>query len=168
MSRNTSLMNGMSLICGVIAAICAFISRVIFGSPLDMIHKLEGIDLLPPIWIFNFICVAWYFFIGVAAGTVINGVSKKAVCGREELWAYRGGLFFLITFFSGLIWYPVFFVAQAIFISFAVSLAVTLGSLICAYFWFGSGVTIPALIVSANTIWSFYLLIVNISVLLSV
>ena len=67
MSRNTSVFNAASLVFGIIFAVCAFLSRMLSGSPIDMVHKLDGLQMLPPIWIFNFLCVAWYFAIGAAS-----------------------------------------------------------------------------------------------------
>ncbi|MBE6584185.1 MAG: tryptophan-rich sensory protein [Ruminococcaceae bacterium] len=168
MSRNTSIINGTSLFCGIISAVCAFFARMLSGSPLDMVHKLEGIDILPPIWIFNLLSVAWYFLIGAAAGAVIHGVNKGCVRGKEEIWAYRGGIFFSVTFFSGLIWYPLFFVGEALFFSLVTSIIITLSAVLCAYFWFGAKINNAALIMSAYTIWTFYVLIVNLSALFGI
>ena len=165
MSRKVSIINGMSLICGIVAAVFAFVARLLSGSPLDMIHKLEGLEILPPIWIFNLLSVAWYFLIGAAAGCVIVSIKSRCTCGREEIWAYKGGLCFLFAFFCGLIWYPVFFVGEALFFSFLTSVIVTLSAVLCAYFWFGAKINKSALIMSAYAIWSFYMLVVNVSVL---
>ena len=164
MSRRSSIINGVSLIGGIVGAVFAFISRMLSGSPIDMLHKLGDVGVMPPIWIFNLLSVAWYFLIGAAAGNVIKNIADGSLCGRSEAAAYRGLAFFLVAFFMGLIWYPVFFVSQAIFISLLVCLITTLTSVLCAYAWLSAGETAAGVIVAAYSIWTVYIFIINFSI----
>ena len=168
MSKKTSIINGISLVCGIAFAVCAFLCRMITPSPIDMIHKLDGLKVLPPIWIFNLLSVAWCFLMGAAAGVVIKELSEGHLCGRSAISAYQGLVFFLVAFFVSLMWYPAFFGAQVIFISFVMCLAVCISSICCAYNWFLAGVKTAALIMSAYSIWSMYILIINLSVLFGI
>lgn len=168
MSKKTSLINGLSLAFGIAGAVCVFISRVLSGSPLDMIHKLEGIDVLPPIWIFNLLSAAWGFLICAALGAVIKRINDGGGFGQSEMHSYRGIAFFLVTFFMGLLWYPVFFAAQAIVIALLISLVTTVFAVCSAYDWFCAENNSPAVIMSAYSIWSIYILIINFSVLLQI
>ena len=168
MSRNTSVFNATSLVFGIICAVCAFLSRTLSGSPIDMIHKLDGLQMLPPIWIFNFLCVAWYFAIGAALGAVIRGLFSSCACGRGEANAYKGTIFLICSFFLGLIWYPLIFSAGALFWGLVISILMTLSSLLCAYYLFLTDYKGSALIVSGYTVWTVYQLTVSIAALFSV
>ena len=168
MSKNSSIINGISLICGIVGALCVFLSRMLSGNPLDMIHKLDGLNVIPPIWIFNFLSVIWYFLIGAAVGLTLKELNNGHSCGQSAIAGYRGIAFFLITFFVCLIWYPTFFSAQAIFISFVMCLAVCISAVCCAYNWFFAKVKIAALIMTAYSVWSLYILIINLSVLFGI
>ena len=168
MSKKTTIFNGISLICAIVGAACALVCRIITPSPVDMAHKLDSLDVLPPVWIFNLLSVALCFAAGAAAGVVIKDVGEGNLCGKSAIGAYRGLAFFLVAFFVSLMWYPAFFAAEAIFISMVMCLAATLGSVLCAYNWFGVGEGTAAVIMSAFSIWSVYILLINISVLFGI
>lgn len=168
MSKKTSIFNGISLVCGIIGAVCAFLCRMITPSPLDMIHKLDGLNVLPPIWIFNLLSVVWCFLMGAAAGIVIKDLTDGHLCGRSAISAYQGLVFFLVAFFLGIMWYPTFFAAQAVFISFIMCLVICVSSVCCAINWFSAGIKTAALIMAAYSIWSTYILVINLSVLFGI
>ena len=164
MAKKTSLFNGASLVCGIAAVGCFLISRMLSGSPLDMIHKLEALNVLPPVWLFDLLMLSWYFMIGAALGIVLAGINNGCLCGRNEIKAYRGIAFFLIAFFCGLIWYPAFFAGQALFISLLISILTSVCAVCCAYNWFGADQNGAGVIMSGYAIWSIYILIINLSV----
>jgi hypothetical protein len=168
MSNKNSMINGLSLLLGAVCAVFAFLARAVSGSPLDIIHKLYGLELLPPIWLFNFLSVAWSFLIGAAAGAVIYGAASNKICGAQKIGAYIGLCFFLVSFFMSIIWYPLLFSAEALFLSFVASILVVLSAVLCAVNWFGAKVGIPAIIMSAYAICSFYLFIVNVAILFGI
>lgn len=164
MSGKKSIINGVSLVCGIAGAVFAFICRTLSGSPIDTLHKLSNINVLPPIWIFNLLSVVWYFLISAAAGSVIKNIADGSLCGRSEAAAYRGIAFFLISFFMGLIWYPVFFISQAVFIALVISLVTTLTSVLCAYSYFSAGENAAGVIMAAYSIWTVYIFVINFAV----
>lgn len=168
MSNRNSIINGVSLVLGAVCAMLAFLARTVSGSPLDMIHKLYGLEMLPPIWLFNFLSVAWCFLIGVAAGAVIYGALNKKACGRQEVESYIGLCFFLVSFFMSIIWYPLLFAAQALFLAFIACVLVTVSAILCAYWWFRASGGAPAVIMAAYAIWSIYICVVNIAVLFGI
>ena len=164
MSGKKSIINGVSLVCGIAGCVFALVCLMLSGSPIDMIHKLNNIGVLPPMWIFDLMILLWYFLIGAALGGVIKSISVGGNCGSGTVSAYKGIAFFLITFFMGLIWYPVFFVSQAIFISLLVSIISSVAAMLCAYSWLGSGENAEGVIIAAYSIWTVYVFIINLSV----
>ncbi len=163
MKENARLLNLTSLICGATCAAFSAISRIVSGAPFDTIHKLDGCDIIPPIWIFNLLSVAWAFLIGLAAGSVIS----EASCSHgasSQIHALRGGLFFISSFFLGILWYHTFFFEEFLFISLLLAIGALICNIICAFNWYNLSVSAPPLIISAYVLWLFYIVFMNISV----
>ncbi len=155
------------IICGAVSALFCLISRTSFGSPLDMIHKISGTCALPPIWVFNFISIVSFFILGLSFGRIAESTSDRMNVGREEICAYRGGMFAITTFFLSLIWYPVFMLAQKLFLAFVISVLSMISSLLCTLEW---GKVYPkrtSCLVLINTVWCFYIMFVSLSVFLN-
>lgn len=152
-----------AMLCGTVyTALCIGV-RIMAGSPYGMIHKLDSAELIPPIWIFNLLWMFWSFLSGASAGMLIQMVSTGRISGRGEIFAYRGGLFFISLLFFSLIWYPVLFINEALFLSLCIALASVICSGVCAYTWYAANKT-ACLIMTAYTVWLIYVLLVNLSV----
>lgn len=164
MKTHSKDQNTISIILASIYTILTLLVRLISGSPFDMLHKFNTSNLLPPIWLFNLCSLFWAFIIVYAAGIIINQVSCGKCRGKMEICSYKGGLFFVSVLFLSLIWYPVFFIAERPFIALIVSLSMAICSALCAFFWSGIN-RIAALIVAAYTLWSSYIVFINLSVL---
>ena len=164
MKKTTPVFNSVALFYAIACAVLCFVSRIISGNPFDMVHKFDGCDIIPPMWIFNLLWVVWYFLIGLAAGGIINSVSNKRCVGADQISSYKGGLFFVASFFLGIIWYAVFFCNQSIFVGMVISITMLICNIICAYHWYHTPLTMSPLIISAYTIWLFYVTLINISV----
>lgn len=164
MKKRESVFNSSALFYAISCAVLCLISRIVSGSPFDMVHKFDGCDIIPPMWIFNLLWVVWYFFIGLAAGEIINSVSSKRCVGAEQISAYRGGLFFVASFFLGIMWYTTFFCNQSILVGMVISVTTLICSVISAYHWYHTPTSAPPLIMSAYVIWLFYTTLINISV----
>lgn len=158
-----SLFCRAALICGAVSAIICIGVRIMAGSPYDMIHKLDSADLIPPIWIFNLTCIFWSFLSGAAAGMLIQAVNNGRINGREEIFAYRGGLFFISLLYLNLIWYPMLFVSEALFLSLCIALISVICSGVCAFQWYHADKS-ACLVMSAYTVWLIYVLLINLSV----
>jgi tryptophan-rich sensory protein len=128
-----------------------------------MIHKLDSAELIPPMWIFNLLWLVWSYLSGSAAGAVICNVSIGRTSGREEIQAYKGGLFFISLLFLNLIWYPILFINESLFLSLVVLLTSVICSILCSAAWQKVN-RMPGLIMAAHTIWLVYVFIVNFSV----
>ena len=161
--RKTVVFNKISLVCGVISTVLCLAVRIVSGSPFDMIHKLGNSEFIPPIWIFNLLCMTWSFISGYAGGMIINEVACRRICGREEICAYRGGLFFISQLYLALTWYPLFFASESIFLSLLTALLAVICSGICSASWSRAS-KISALIMAAYTIWLTYVLLINFSI----
>ena len=166
MSRGKSIINVTGLICGAVCAACAFLSRTISGNAFDMAHKIQDLGVMPSMWIFNLLSVIWYFVIGVAIGMAVQG--SDGACRENTLEIYRGGLFFVTAFFLGLIWYPMFFVTQVLFLALLVSIILTACAVVCAYAWFKAGIGISGVAMSAFSVWSLYVVVINFATLMSI
>ena len=148
---------------GVCGGFC-FLSRSLFGSPLDTIHIISGAYLLPPVWIFNLLSICACALIGVSAGWIVDYIVKGYNSGARAVSAYRGALYLSFSFFLFIIWFPVLFFAQRLFVAFAVSVLALICSLVCAIEWGRLAPTRASLLIYANTLWLFYIMFVSLSV----
>lgn len=164
MKKNRTSINILQLICGAACLICCLISRIIGGNTFDTVYRLSQYDIIPPMWIFNLLSMIWYFLMGMAAGTVICLISKNTICGVNTAIAYKGMSYFTACFFFGLIWYCQFFVNEAIFLSLLISFMALVCSSICAYHWFECRGGLSAVIMLGNSLWSFYIAFLNLSI----
>ncbi len=167
MKKNYSVFSIRSIFCGAIAAISCFISRTVFGSPLNMMHMTEGINFLPPIWIFNLLSMFISFMIGMSYGWSVDEIVNGRNAGTREIYVYRGALYLSFAFFLFLIWYPLLFCEEKIFLSFCLSVIALICSLICAVEWSKTVPTRASLIIFSNTAWLFYIMFSSLSILLN-
>ena len=164
--RNDGESKTCAIICGGIYAAIGFIIRIRVNNPFEMLHILGGSNYFPPLWVFNLLCICWMFLSGCAAGRLIRLVWSGRVCGREEVSAYSGGLFFIALFFLTLLWYPLFFGAGSIALCALISLLCVAASAMCALSWRRADF-LCCIIMAANSVWLIYILLANLSVLLS-
>ncbi len=156
-----------ALIFGIIYAVLCILARVISENPYDMIHKLDSGGVIPPLWIFNLLSTAWCFIAGFASGIVLSEVKLCRARGEQEIRAYQGGLFFISLVFLSLIWYPLFFVSERLFLSFSVSLAAAVCACLCSLLWKRVS-CFSSLICAAYSLWLVYVLALNLAVLLKI
>lgn len=161
--RKTDPSNKVAICFGLVASALSFGVRAATKNPFDLIHKLNCADLLPPIRLFNILCTVWFFLIGYAAGLIVFRVIKRRICGYKLISTYKGGLLFLGGFFFSLSWYPVFFGAERIFLSFLLALSAALCFAVCARLW-SCIAPIPVLITVAYTLWLVYIFVLIITV----
>lgn len=167
MKKQSSFFTQTSVIYGAISAgfYVFFISA--FGSPIDMIHKLNGIGAIPPIWILNLLSFLFFFLLGFSLGSIINATKNKANIGETESCAYRGAMYLSCGFFLALLWFPLFFFAEKIFLSLIVSIACLISSVVCGMEWSHANPIGSSVSVFVCCIFEFYILIINLSVFIS-
>lgn len=153
-----------ALICGTVYAVLGFIVRVCSGSPYNTVHILGADAYLPAIWLFNLFCIFWFFVCGIAVGSIFGRMLCGRISSREEVWVYKGCLFFVSLFFMSLIWYPLFFSGERLALSLLIMLLCVVCSAMCALFW--KTVSLFSCIsMVANSLWLFYILLVNMLVI---
>ena len=169
---NKSIRNGKNYRINKIGFLFGLISLAIFigvrlfgNDPYEMIHKFDSSGVIPPLWLLNLLSFVWGFLIGYGAGLVFD----RILCGGEsitsEISAYRGGLFFLVSFFLSQMWYSVFFDGEHLVLAILLIVIALVSSIVCAFFWY-SVLKLSSLILGAYGLWQFYLFILNASVIL--
>ncbi len=154
-----------ALICGAAYAFLGLIVRICSGSPYNAVHTL-GIDAyLPAIWLFNFFCIFWFFVCGVAVGSIFGRKMCGRINGRGEVYLYQGCLFYVSLFFLSLMWYPLFFEGEALALSLLIIFLCVVCSAMCAISWRAVSLLSCVLMV-ANSLWLFYILLVNLLVIM--
>ena len=159
MSCRVSPINKCSLVCGAICAAGYIFTVSICKSPIDFLHKINKSDILPPIWLFILLSTVFCFILGVAAGGIIYATAARINIGDYERSAYRGGLFFLNAYYLFLIWYPVMFEGEHLFISTVIISLCFISTLICSLYWFNCHPAFSPIIVILFTCWCVYILI---------
>lgn len=159
------IVSGASLICGIIGAVIWLSVRILSGSPYELLHKIEGYELFPPVWLYSLCCLLWSFIIWFGAGTVINTVVFKCINPEIERGAYKGGLLFLLSFFLYASYYPIMFAKESIFIASVCTMISAIFSSMCSFYWLKvSGAA--SLIMGSFTLWQIYIFIISFSVFL--
>ncbi|MBQ8408725.1 MAG: tryptophan-rich sensory protein [Clostridia bacterium] len=143
--------NHISLIFAILSASVCLCIRLLTNSPYEMIHRLNCTDLFPPIWLFNALSVIWSILTGLAVGAVVGCRPR----GNGEIQAYRGGLFFLASFFLSACWYPVFFGSGRVFVALILSFVAVICSALCVCSWVRVSPQ-ASLIIAAHTLWLAY------------
>ena len=162
-SRHTILSPRALMYGGICGGFC-FISRTFFESPLEMVHLTESVNLLPPIWIFNLLSVVACFVMGMSAGCVIDYVVTGQNSGAKATSAYRGALYLSFSFFLFLVWFPILFFAQKLFMSFAISVIALICSVTCAFEWSRLRPSSASVLIYIDAVWLFYMMFVSLSI----
>lgn len=158
--------NNTPIIFGIIFAAISILIAICSGSPLDMLHKLEGIDIMPPMWLLCLSQLIVIFLAGYALGALVLQLSSKRLCGEKEVKAYQGGIFFIAFTFLSFAYYPVFFVAEKPLIAVLISVMAIICSAISFAIW--SKISFSAcMIMALNTLWFAYITFLSIKVLIS-
>ena len=153
-----------SPVFGFFGAIIFVIIMSAFGSPYDFVHKVDLMNVIPPIWLWKTTSAVWGFLLGFSAGKIVYTVNCRGVSIDGKIYAYRGGLFFIAAFFSGLSHYPLFFNAEKLFLSLVTAILAAIFSLICGFTW-SKLKTLSATIMFAYSFWLFYVAFVNLQIL---
>lgn len=164
---NSEVIKRTALIFGGVYAAIGFIVRIMSDSPFNAIHVLGAGAFLPPVWIFNLFCLFWMFACGTAGGAVVAKIFCGRISGDKVLMIYRGGLFYIAMFFLSMLWYPKFFSGEALALSLLLSFLSVLCSAICAFQWKCAGIY-ELISMSANSLWLFYIFLVNLMTALQI
>ena len=167
MRETNSIFCRSSLLCALLSFAVCLVSRVLFDSPLEMLHIVKGVKLLPPLWFFNLLSYAWFFLIGLSAGAIIDKTSLRLNNGNNEICAYKGGIYFSFSFFLGIIIYHVFFILRMLLLSTFISAMCMICTFLCAVTWRKVRPMTSSFIMFCFGGWNFYLFFVCLSVFLN-
>lgn len=161
-----SRQNNTPIIFGIVFAALSIIVMICSGSPFNMLHRLDGKDILPPLWLWCVTEIILKFLAGYVLGIVTSLLSTKRLCGDKEIKAYQGGIFFIAFIFLSLSHYPVFFIAEKPLAAILISALTLICSTICLIIW--TKISFPACIIMIlNTVWSAYVVFISARVLIS-
>ena len=117
---------------GGLAAGVALAIRLWAGSPHTLIHALGAGALIPPVWLLGLLWLAGFFLFGCAGGLVL---CDRGGGPARSVWRFRGGMYFLLSLFLGLLWYPLLFRAQALWLSWLMLGLCIVMAVLCLFSW---------------------------------
>ena len=159
--------NNISLIIGGVSAAIALAVILASGSPYDVAHKIGSFKMIPPVWMWCLSTVIFSFLAGYALGNVALEVFSDKACRSGAIWAYQGGMAFVVAYMLSLAHYPLFFVGERMVISLLLVSLAFICSILCVFCW--SRVSIVAsVLIGVYAIWLAYVLFVNGYVVLNI
>lgn len=91
---------------GVVILICC-------PSPTVLLHRLNALEFLPPLWLLGILFIGWYALVGFAAGGIRSG--GRTGGHAEELWRGYTCLLAGLTLMTS--WYVLCFAGEAVLLS---------------------------------------------------
>lgn len=159
--------NNISLIIGGVLAAINLAVILAAGSPYDVAHKIGVYKMIPPLWMWCLSTVIFGFLVGYALGSVAVEVISQKVYRDGVVWAYRGGMAFVVMYMLSIAHYPLLFVGERMVIALLLALLALVCSLLCIFCW--SRVSIVAsIIIGLHAVWLAYVLFVNGYVVLNI
>lgn len=165
MSEKKSIFTNISIISGITCAAISLIVIFLSGSPLDMLHKTNESNAVPPIWVWGISSIVFSFLAGYAAGILIGNMFCGRIKGGIESSAYIGLIFFVILLFLSNLHYPLFFVAERFIISLLIAILAFASAIACAVFW-AKPSPLSTVLISIFSLWLIYVAFVNVCILL--
>ena len=148
---------------GAVTLTAALLTRATVGGPLAVLHKLEPIFPLPPLWLTGILWLASFIIVGGAAGYLLTcselGPHKEAL-----LW--RGSTFLVLGVVFSLVWYTLLFGKFFLLPSWICLLLSAATSLVCFLSWIQVK-TAAAVAVLLFSLWQVYLVLVQMAILLA-
>ena len=152
-----------ALLGGGVTLTVALLTRMTVGSPLTVIHKLEAVLTLPPLWLMGLFWLFSFALVGGSAGYLLscpNGGPHKEVL----LW--RGSTFFVLGVTLALVWYTLLFGKFCLLPSWLCLVLSAVASVVCALSWMQIK-TAAAVAVFLFFLWQLYLVLMHLAVLLA-
>lgn len=129
------LFDPFALILGGICLTVCLISLAVSGTPYDAAHRLDGIGVIPPLWIWRLVLMIWSFLAGAAAGAIVSSCTVKKLGACQEAQIYKGAVFLTVAFFLFILHYPLLFCCERLLLSLVASLTAVACAVICGGFW---------------------------------
>ena len=133
---------------GGITMLAAFLTRLVTGSPLWLIHLGDVSGVLPPLWLISLLWLLSFLAVGAAAGYVF-------VCppggGGREVYVWRGSTFFVLAVVLSLTWYALLFGKHYLVPSWLLLIPSALCAAVCGLSW------LRICRIAGGTVWCFAL-----------
>ena len=160
MAKNKDKGASLPLIFGIIYCVIYIITRITAGSAYNFLHKISGVNIFSPLWLFSVFSALAFFLGGYYLGCQIKSPCScpKGCTNRADL--YKGGILFTIVFFLSLMWYPTLFIRESVVLGFFIALICFVLCVAVIYIW--SRVKVCGLIFGTLfSIWWLYVTILN-------
>lgn len=135
MGRIGSTGQGLSLPALVgsgVTLVVALLTRASTGSPLVAVHKLNALEVLPPLWLLGVLWLCAYALLGGATGYLLG---RPVGGGRNEALLWRGAAFLVLTVALSLVWYTLLFGKLCVFPAWLCLPLSATAALICTLSW---------------------------------
>lgn len=150
-----------ALVGGGVTLSAALLTRWTVGSPLVVLHRLEALPILPPLWFMSLLWLASFALVGLSLGYL--SACTEGNPKREALF-WRGSTFLVLATVFSLLWYTLLFGKFYPLPSWLCLLFSAVAALACAASWMHIK-RAPAVTVLLFALWQTYLLLLQLTVL---
>ena len=133
--KNKSKSYVLPIVCGIIYCAIYVIVRIVNGNVYDFLHKISGVEIFSPLWLFSIFSAVAFFLGGCYIGLEIMYFIGGCTGCSQKADIYRGGILFTIVFFLSLMWYPTLFVRESVVLGFFVALICFVLCVSVIYIW---------------------------------
>ena len=152
-----------ALVGGGVTLTAALLTRWAVGSPLPVMHRLEAIRPLPPLWLMSLLWLASFALLGMAIGYLLTCPDGNP---RREALFWRGNTFLVLAVVFSLLWYTLLFGKFYPVPSWCCLLLSVAAALVCAFSWIQVK-TAAAVSVLIFALWQGYLILLQLTVLMT-
>ena len=152
--KNNGALPG-AMLGGALMVVAGMLTRAWAGAPYEGILRMGLGEVIPPVWLMTLLWLLWYFGLGATCGGVLT------VHGGCSVTAWRGACFFLLMAGLGFLWYPLFFLRNALGLCILICLVLIALCVLCAINWQNLSL-VAAAFLYLHALWLLYLLILQV------
>ena len=152
-----------SLVGGGVTLAAALLTRWAVGSPVTVLHRLEALRALPPLWLMSILWLASFAAVGMAVGYLLTCPDGSP---RREALFWRGNTFLVLAVVFSLLWYVLLFGKFYPVPSLCCLLLSAGAALVCSLSWMQVKAP-PAVAVLIFALWQGYLILLQLTVLMA-
>lgn len=116
------------LICVFLVLFFGLLSRFLCRPPY-LTLKMLGLDKIsPPAWVMSLVWTIWYALVGFCLGAVLSCDTPG-----KQVHVYKGSMYLIVSLVFNLVWYPLFFGGNVIFLAFWNCLVIIFFTLLAAF-----------------------------------
>lgn len=151
-----------ALLGGGITLFAALLTRRAVGSPLTVLHRLEALPIIPPLWVMGLLWLASFALLGLSLGYLLTCPLENP---KKEALFWRGSTFLVLAAVFSLLWYALLFGKFYPLPSWFCLLLSSAAALACTASWIQIRKA-PAVAILLFSLWQVYLLLLQLAVLL--